>query len=547
MSEPLTCAVAELLAGGDPAAWDAALARRAAAVSGPDWREQSWDSYRADLFDLEAWCVALPFAALTAAGTPVVPLTAAERLLALPDQPPEHPWSRPIPGRAYRPYWKADKRFLALVADLAARWPADSAHLVRALRRSLRGLNPRDRDAVALHCASLGLTGEDPGDLARRVLASAEADELGARGELIHHALARVEALPEGDQAAILARATAAARRTTAFVASNPFAACVEALAETEGAGVSELIELIERAARVKMLDWQGWEQALMAAGRAVTALAARHGAEPVNHVIAELKRWQRWLPGLEPWLLLCGSRGLSGVAAAHAARRAVLAARRGAPSVLGLRAEAAAGRRLLDLGAERAAGELRATLERLVETPPGRAQQAGLQAAVSAVAPLDWPLAKAAARGLRDHEPRWLALMTLAVTPGEPGDCIAALAAARRCARWWLLRRPPLDVLAPLAQTLAESLPGGPAHPAVAQLVELATIAAAREDAGPRYAARLMALAEPLSAPEALPVLAGAVPQGGTWWELPLLAVLGDAAEAWLARVSPPVAAQTR
>jgi hypothetical protein len=514
-----------------------ALRAEAAGVQGPDWREQSWDSYRWDLYALESWCVTVPFAALTFAHSPVVPVAAAERLLALPEVAPAQPWARPEPGRAYRHYWTHDKRFLALVADIAARFPDDGGrHLATSLRRTVNGLPERDRAAVELHCAAVGLTESDPARLSAEVLAHAAREDLGSRGELVLQALRRVDELSGEERARLLASAADIARRCAAFVASNPFAACVEALSRADLSSPAELLELIARAARIKALDWAGWEHALHAAGRATTGLAARLGTDALRAVLDGMAPYRRWFPGLDAWLLLAGAQGLTEAAAIEAANEAIRTARHAPPSELGLRAEAGAARLLADSGVEGGLRELSLTATRLAGLPASRAQQVGLQTAITHLAQVagDDPSllsqAVALAGSLRESEPRWLAHMSLArVVPG-------ALETARRTARWWLLRRPPFDVLVLLAHALADRLSGGPRHPAVVHTIELALDAASGERFGVPFAQKLMGLGPLLSEPqEAAAVSATLGEVGTTWWRLPLLAVVADGAAAWL------------
>ena len=515
----------------------AALHRCAAEANGPDWREQSWDSYRYDHYEREVWSVTVPFAALTRARSAVVPVAAAERLLALPDQPRGELWERPQSGRAYRPYWTRDKRFLVTVAEIAARWPAEGEHLVSELRRLLRRLPPRESHPVALACAALGLTDDDPLRAALTVLDSAADDELGARGELVLQMLHSSSGLDADQRAHLLRQATAVARRTTAFVASNPFAACVEALAGAEIDSSGELLELVERAVRVKLLEWDGWQTALHAAGRATTRLAACHGATAVNEVVAGLGRWERWLPGLVPWLLAAGARGLSGAEQSVCLLRALRAARRAEPSTYSLRAEAAAVRLLAEAKAEGAADELAFTLRRLTAMPTGAARQLGLLAAVGERAALGadhWQSAAALAERLPPNQAGWLAMALLAGSAGPAEDRQRAFDAARRRARRLRPLRPPFDVLAPLWLRLAEL--GDSCAPALAHVAELGRQASLHERPASEFAGALMALGPQLAEPAALRVVADLASElRWSWWRLPLLALLGDAAGDWL------------
>jgi hypothetical protein len=125
---------------------------------------------------------------------------------------------------------------------------------------------------------------------------------------------------------------------------------------------------------------------------------------------------------------------------------------------------------------------------------------------------------------------------MTLATAPGPTPERFECLAAARRTSRWWLMRRPPLDVLVPVIGALAESLPGSVDHPLLRCLVALSADIARREVTGQAAGSRFLALAAHITSAEALRAVAAATELvGDTWWELPLLALLGDAAAAWV------------
>lgn len=541
MVSPLQTALDAWLAAGDPTLegpLTAELSRLTAAARGPEWREHNWDSYRWDQFQRESWYVTVPFAALAAGRSPVVPVTAAERLLALPDQPAEHPWERRQPGRAYRPYWRTDKRFLTLVAQIAARWPTDSVHLRRELLRLAAKLPPRDRDPVLLACVSLGLAEGQSGPLVRAVLDRARTDELGARGELVLAALRHSDGLAEAERDHLLSEATATARRTTAFIASNPFAACVEALAQNELGSAAELLELVERATRLKLLEWDGWQSALHAAGRATTRLARRLGAEVVYEVAEGLLRWARWFPGLQPWIFAAGARGVAGADQSDLVRRALQGARTIRPTGHTVRAEAISVALLVAAEAESAAAELQRSLERWARLGVGGDIGVGLLAAVlelAALGPPHYPAALNLARALPAGELRSLALAHLAGLPGAAPDLAAETALALRRWRW---RPPPGLVVAPL--WLAWSTDLGADHPAVTGLVQLACAARLGDLEGPDWAAALMALGPHVASPAALRPLAALAGEDLGWWRLPILALLADGCAERLAPASP-------
>ncbi|MBI2300985.1 MAG: hypothetical protein HYU66_18900 [Armatimonadetes bacterium] len=550
-------ALSRMPAGADASALEAeagglvrALRRRTARANGPDWPEQSWDSYEYSDFELEEWCVSVPFGALVHASNGLVPVAAAERILALPDDdgPALRAWERPAPGRVYRHHWRRSKRFLALAAEIAARFPEDGGGaLARALRQQLGRLPPNDRAAVELHAASLGLVDGDPIPLAHQVLEAAASDDLGSRGELVLHALRRADSLPPHQRRLLLDQAAAIARRTTEFVASNPFAACLEALGRNEGGTIAELVEVIRRAALLRLHDWRGWERALRAAGRWVAQLAARGGVAALEQAVAALREYQYYFPGIDALLYLEGARGLPHPDNVDTARRAMEAARRLPPSEQGFRVEVGAARLLAELGAEGGVDELRTTAVRSRVAPLGRAQQTGLQETIVALAGLDAGdgelLAEAVrlAGGLRWSRPRWLAWVSLAAHPAaSPELAETGLQQARRASRGYLLRRPPMDLLVPLTMNLAAASPAGLRAAPTARLAALAHEASAGDCFGSEFAGALIGLSRHLTSVEQyLAVADTADLLQGTWWLLPLLALIGDGAAAAMVRAA--------
>ncbi len=521
-----------------------ALRLAVARANGPDWPELAWDTYYFEAFEREEWCVTVPFAALPHAAQALVPVAVAERILGLPQSEPDpsRPWEQPEPGRYYRRYWAANKRYLGLVADIAARFGEEGGHLAGELRGRLRALPAVERLPVELHLAALGLLDRDPSAAALAVLESAADEDLGARGELILHALQRLGDLPETERGALLGYAAAVARRNTVFVASNPLAAVTEALAEEELAGVSELAELVERAVELRIRDWRGWERALRAVGRAVTRLAARDGEPAVRAAADALARFRHTFPDLAPAVLLAGARGIAGPAGADLAAEAA-GASRGRRGERAVATHIAAAALLLERGQLSGFDEVEAAVGRVRRRFPPRRRQMALRRLVSALAGATvrrhqaLQQARRLAGGLADPECAWLGWIHLAAE-SEGESAAQAMDSADRAARRWLRRRPPLDVLVPLVGALAGE-PGAPVLPPAARL---AVSVASGELSGRAFAAELMALGPLLDGPAELNAVAHcADAQAGTWWQLPLLALLADGAAAWLSRFAPP------
>ena len=551
-------------AGADPdAAWRdelhalsadlvRALRSLAASARGPDWPEQAWDSYEYIDYERAEWRVTVPFVALSLADSPVVPVAAAERILGFPDDdaPPVEAWERRPRGRYYRRYWASNKRFLGLVADIAARFPHDGGEaLAKELKNRLRWLPRSERATVQLHLAALGLSEDDPVPVARQVLADASEFDLGARGELVLETLQRVEDLPAAQRAELLVETAGVARRTTAFVASNPYAACIEALSRAEVHTVEELVELVVRARTLKSHDWRGWERALNAAGRSVTHLAASYGPSVVEEAVGWLSRWRYTFPGLEAMLRLSGARGLEPPGRVDLARQALELARRLPPSAEAVRVEVGAARLLDGAGAEGGVHELRTMGLRLRSMPVDRAQQLGLRLVSTALAGLDrgdgtlYAEAQSLATGLRAARATWLTRLALAAAPAATETQRQVhLLEAKRAGRRWLVKRPPFDALVPLATHLASRPRTAGEDPALRRLVELAHAVADGELTGRQFASEFMALGPLLADPAAVQAVAATVMGlGETWWRLMLLALVADGTAAWLAGLPCP------
>lgn len=541
---------AELPAADRPARAEALAAPFVAAVRacvadarGPDWPEQAWDSYSHQGFVRDEWAVLVPFAALTSAATAVVPVSAAERILGLPEGVPDtlEVWERLPPGRFYRRWWAQAKRYLCLVADIAARFPADGGErLAKQLRSSLRRLPTTERAAVEYQLAVLGLLDDDPAHLAQRLLAAAEHEDLGTRGELVHHALRGAENLSDADRAALLHRARAVARRTTLYVASNPYAAVVEALAADEVGSVDELVELVQRAVDLRAAQWDGWDRALLAAGRSLTRLTATYGEVAATQAREQLARYHWAFPAMGAMLLLAGARGLAPPRQVALARESLRTARREAHAPDSLLVEVDAATYLASIGAEGGLTELRATAARLAHRPGARGHQRAIYQAVVAFCRLATDdagvrEALALADWLRERSWRWLAHWCAATTPvtSEPLS-VAAAAEARATYRHWLLRRPPLDHLGPLATAVLDHLPAS--RPAARGVVALIHDAATGALTGHRFAAALAARGGELFDPAVTAALCAlAESQSESWWRLPGLALATDGAAVWL------------
>ncbi len=521
----------------------AAVRACVADARGPDWPEQAWDSYSHQGFVRDEWAVLVPFAALTSAATAVVPVGAAERILGLPEGVPDtlEIWERLPPGRYYRRWWAQAKRYLCLVAEIAARFPADGGErLARQLRAGLRRLPTTERAAVEYQLAVVGLLDDDPARLAQRMLAAAEHEDLGTRGELVHHALRGAESLSEADRTVLLRRARAVARRTTLYVASNPYAAVVEALAADEVASVDELVDLVRRAVELRAAQWDGWDRALLAAGRSLTRLTVTYGEVATTQARELLARYHWAFPAMDAMLLLAGARGLEPPRQAALAREALRTARRESPVPDSLLVEVDAAAFLAEVGAEGGLTELRATAARLVQRPGARGHQRALYQAVVAACRLATDEAGVRealglADRLRERSWRWLAhwcVATAAATP--PPLAVAAAAEARAAYRHWLLRRPPLEHLGPLAMAVLDHLPTAQSvGPSVVALVHDAATGALT---GHRFAAALAGLGSDLTEPAVIAALCAlAESHTESWWRLPGLALATDGAAVWL------------
>ncbi|MCC7493559.1 MAG: hypothetical protein IT204_14490 [Fimbriimonadaceae bacterium] len=523
-----------------------ALHDAAAAATGPDWSEHDFDSYHWERWRRHEWSVVTPFALLTVATSPIVPLAVAERLLALPERPAgdRRPAAELPRGRCYRRAWLTQQRPLTLVAELAVRFAAaGGSGLLVPLQVRLRQLAAPERAAVELRLAVLqGATAELP-ELGRRVLDAAARDELGRRAPLLQRILDDHQAWPDGTQVRLLAAARGIAELASPHLASNPLGAATAALAAARGAEVEDLVVLVERAGDLRLQGWAAWEALLASVAAALREMAGAFGLPAVRQAVERLAPYSYSFPDLPARLLLAGADGLRSPERSALAHEALHAARQLAPSAAAARIEVQAARWLAEAGAEGGYTELRTTAQRLVGQGAGRWAAPALREAAAALADLDrgdgegLATALTAADALRDPAARWQAYLTLAsAAKVSPEIARQAAERARRAARRWLLRSPPLDEFEPLLTALVARLPGGPQHPLAARLVRLAT-AAGDDPLGGRASYAAWAGLPALAAePDALHAVAASLATlGETWWRLPLLALLGDATWRWL------------
>lgn len=526
--------------GGDEASWREAIADQltpvraliaetVARVKGPDWPELAWDSYQYRAWLRQHWLVQTPLAALAHTAEPLVPVIAGGSILG------------PPLSRAYRRYWGSSKGYLALVAEIAVRFPAEGRHLAGELLARLPRLPRSEHDAVQLHLAVLGLLDEDPVVLAQSLLRQAAGDELGGRGELLLQALDGIRELPEAARRGLLAQAALVAQRTTAFVASNPYAAVLEAMSAASLGGVGDLAELLDRAVELKIRDWLGWDRALDACGRALTGLVRRQGETMARWALQRLDGYTFDFPALGAELRLAAARALPRDEALAWAGEALDVARRLKPSRSALRAEVTAAAWLARQSPETGLDELRLTCGRVLRRRWGGGRDAALRLAAVAFADLDAGDGARVAEALelqqaiRGAASRWLAAVGVATAPDiAPAVAAQELEFATRAMRWRPLSPPPLGVLVPLVSRLATALPGGLRH-RLAQRLGRATVEAAEgRCSGPELAAFWMSAGSSATSPEALSALAALAddPSFG-WWRLPLLAILADSLAA--------------
>jgi len=506
----------------------AALAETVSRVRGPDWPEQAWDSYQYATWLRQHWAVQAPLSALPYARTPLVPVIAAGSILGAPL------------GKPYRKYWGRSKGYLAVVAEVAARFPKEGDHLAGELRARVPRLPLSEQEAVQLHLAALGLLDQDPVKLAQELLRQAADDDLGGRGELLLHTLDGIRDLPAEARRALLSQAALVAQRTTAFVASNPFAAVLEAMSAESLGGVGDLAELLDRAVELKIRDWIGWDRALDACSRALTGLVRRQGESLAQWALTQLDGYRYDFPALGAELRLATARALPYEQARPWAAEALEVARQLKPTRSALRAEVAAASWLAEHDPGRGTTELRTTSGRVLRRRWGAGREAALRMAVVALANIDTGdearVAEAIElqQGLRSGEGRWLSAIGVATSPSA-SEAVAAqqFDFARQAMRWRLFRHPPLKVLGPLVDQLAAAVPGGLRHRLAQRLGQLTIEAAEGRCSGPDLATRWISDGPAATAPEATAALAAVAQQPDLgWWRLPLLAMVSDCFE---------------
>lgn len=508
-------------------------------VRSKDWLEQDWDNYCYDLHLQREWQVIVPFECLLLARDGTVPVAAGRRIVGLPATPE----GEPRPGAGFLPYWQYNKRFLMLCAEIGGRFFEEGGRtlIVEALRRVQR-LSAGDRTALLLRCAALGLTTDDPLPLAHRLLQYADRDEFGARGGWIIDCVDNAALLPP----TLLQIASALARRTTALVASNPFAACLEAISEVDSVGRwPALVELLERAAYVKRFGWNGWQRALRTGASTLQRLVAKEGPAALEQALEHLGRLtQRW-PAAEAEMLLAGARGLwerRDPAAAEVAARAVRTAAslpcwedRG-PLLTAL------GQLQASLGEPAGVALIQQVIQQAAAAPlPQRLQaSAGLLLAQAVTALAEVSLedggrleeALSLARSMSGRKPRWIALNACAEAllrrgDGEAGEVLAEL---RRTGRRILWKKPPWSILLPVVERLSEAGPPQ-ANSMLPEALRVSRQAAQGRLLGRPFAEAFMDLARFATEVEQVAALIDvAWEHRHSWWALALLALAGDA-----------------
>jgi len=512
-------------------------------VRSKDWLEQEWDNYCYDLHLQREWQVIVPFECLLLASDGTVPVAAGRRIVGLPAAPEQEP----RPGAGFLPYWQYNKRFLMLCAEIGGRFFEEGGRtlIVEVLRRVQR-LSAGDRTALLLRCAALGLTTDDPLPLAHRLLQYADHDEFGARGGWIIDCVDNASLLPPTRSQDLLRAASALARRTTALVASNPFAACLEAISEVDSVGRwPALVELLERAAYIRRFGWSGWQRALRTGASTLQRLVAKEGPAALEQALEHLGRLtQRW-PAAEAEMLLAGARGLwerKDPAAAEVAARAVRTAA-GLPrwedrspllTALGqLQASLgeSAGVALIHQVIQQATA---ASLSQRLRTSTGFL----LAQAVAALAEIGLEdgegleRALSLARTMAGSQPRWIALNACAEALLRRGDGGAGevLAELRRTGRRVIRRKPPWSILLPVVDRLSEA--GPPlANGMLPEALRMGRQAVQGRLLGRPFAEAFMGLARFATDVEQVAALIDvAWEHRHSWWALALLALAGDA-----------------
>ena len=513
-------------------------------VRGRDWLEQDWDNYSYNLHRQREWQVIVPFECLRLAGDATVPLAAGRRILGLPAGAEER-----APAKAgFLPYWQYHKRFLGLCAEIGGKFFDGGGRplIIEVLRRSQR-LSQGDQTALLLRCAALGLTTDEPLPLARRLLQHAAQDEFGARGGWVLDCVDNAGLLPMERGQDLLHAASALARRTTALVASNPFAACLEALSEVHSpASLSALAELLERAAYIRRFGWDGWQRALRTGAAALQRLVAAGGSEALAAALEHLERVRGRWPAVEAEMLLAGARGLlergdpageEVIAQALAATEALPRLEERGPLLIALgelqaqRGEKAGITQIRQVLEEaHAASWLRrwgtSRTDLLAQGVVALAEVSGAQGGEGMAEALD------RARTLPGARTRWIALNACAEVLWQAGEgqVTEILAELRRTGRRMVGKPPPFPVLLPFIDRLAEA-----GEPLANAMLPLA-LRMAREGAlghlwGTPFAEAFMGLAAHATEVEQVAaVIDVAWEQRAGWWALPLLALAGDA-----------------
>lgn len=506
---------------------------RAARARGRDWPEQDWDNYCYDLQEAREWQVAVPFECLRLAKEPTVPLTAARRVLGLSADLSALATERG--ERGYHWYWRYNKRFLALCAELGARFLNEGGLTVAAeVLRRLEQLPPGDENAVRLRCATLGLTGEDPHRLAHDLLRRAARDELGSRGEWVIAAVDNAAALPAARSQEVLRAATFVARQTTALVASNPYAVCLEALSEgADPHSLPTLVEVLARARTVRGLGWRGWQRTLTICADSLRRLVAAGGAETFREAFDLLPPLtDRW-PVAGGRMALAAAEGLAAVdpnlheQALETAAALIFETRE--PR---LWIEACG--QLMRLGQGHRVQTIRAVLQaaRRRERDALRAEAAMTLAEVSMAGPGEWlDEALAWAQEIGRPLPRWMALMASAEALLRQGDGRAeeVFRAARSGKPSLAGKTYPHGVLIAAVERLSEA--GEPLlNDALPELIRLTRAVYRERLYGRNVAEGLMGLSAHATNLETVAAFCDlALDFRGSWWALAFLALADD------------------
>jgi len=514
---------------------------KAARARGKDWPEQDWDNYCYDLQEVREWQVAVPFECLRLAQEPTVPLTAARRILGLSADLNASATERG--ERSYHWYWRYNKRFLALCAELGARFlNAGGLTVAAEVLRRLDRLPPGDENAVRLRCATLGLTGEDPHRLAQELLRRAARDELGSRGEWVIVAVDNAAALPAARSQEVLRAATFVARQTTALVASNPYAVCLEALSEgADPHSLPTLVEVLARARTVRGLGWRGWQRTLTVCADSLRRLVAAGGEETFREAFALLPPLtDRW-PEAGGRMALAAAEGLAAVDPdLHAQALETAAALIFETREPRLWIETCG--QLMRLGQGHRVQTIRAVVQaaRRRERDALRAEAAMTLAEVSAAGLGEWlDEALAWAQAIGRPLPRWMALMAGAEALLRQGDGRAeeVFQAARADEQRLAGTTVPHGVLIAAVERLAEA--GEPLlNDALPELIRLTRAVYRERLYGRNVAEGLMGLAAHATDLETVAAFCDlALDLRGSWWSLAFLSLADDSLAAAMQR----------